>query len=149
MRRTRGGPRAPCNRVTEPSLTYTDAAELRAALRRLTHATEQVTRQHKLTPRRYELLLFVQSADEAGSPATVTALCEPLQTTQGSVTQLVDAAVQAGLLKRRRAPHDRRSSTLHLTALGRKRLESVFNALGPERSRIAAVVAPGGGQPAR
>ena len=119
---------------------YESAAQLRAALRRLTHATEQITKQHKLTPRRYELLLFVQAADDAGAPATVTTLCEPLQTTQASVTQLVDGAVRAGLLIRVAMPTDRRSHRLHLTPTGRRRLRSVFTALGAERERLAEIV---------
>jgi DNA-binding MarR family transcriptional regulator len=130
--------------VSEAAGKYREAAELRAALRRLTHSTEQVTKRHKLTPRRYELLLFVEAARQAGASATVTSLCEPLQTTQGSVTQLVEGAVRAGLLKRVPVPSDRRSSTLHLTERGRKRLSSVYNALGPERDRLAQLVARAG-----
>lgn len=127
-------------RVSTPSRDYQEAAALRAALRRLTHSTEQVARRHKLTPRRYELLLFVQAANDTGAPVTVTSLCEPLQTTQGSVTQLVDGAVRAGLLKRTTIPSDRRSSHLHLTARGRQRLDNVYTALGGEREHLAQIV---------
>ena len=126
--------------MSDLAASVRQAAELRAALRRLTHSTEQVARRHKLTPRRYELLLFVEAAKDEGRPATVTSLCDPLQTTQGSVTQLVDGAVRAGLIKRVRDPADGRSSTLHLTKQGRRRLHSVFNALGPERERLAQLV---------
>ena len=119
---------------------YQAAAHLRVALRRLAHSTEQITREHKLTPRRYELLLFVQAAEDAGTPATVTSLCEPLQTTQGSVTQLVDGAVRAGLLRRKALTSDRRSSHIHVTARGKQRLHTAFIALGPERERLAEIV---------
>ena len=119
---------------------FREAAELRAAMRRLTHSTELVARRNKLTPRRYELLLFVQAASEAGDAVTVTSLCEPLQTTQGSVTQLVEGAVRAGLLKRTTIPSDRRSSRLELTTRGRKRLESAYRELGPERDRLLTLV---------
>jgi DNA-binding MarR family transcriptional regulator len=123
-----------------PSRHYQDAAALRAAMRRLTHTTEQVAKRHKLTPRRYELLLFVQAANENGARATVTSLCEPLQTTPASVTQLVDGAVRAGLLKRTTIPNDRRSSHLQLTARGRQRLDAVYTALGRERENLAQIV---------
>jgi DNA-binding MarR family transcriptional regulator len=73
----------------------------------------------------------------------VTTLCEPLQTTQGSVTQLVDGAVRAGLLRRRSRPGDRRSSLLKLTACGRQRLERTYVELGPERDRLRAVFGDG------
>lgn len=119
---------------------YQPAARLRAALRALAHATENTTRAHGLTPRRYELLLFVQAANDAGTPATVTSLTQPLQTHQGSVTQLVDAAVHAGLLTRTQDPHDKRSSHLQLTETASDRLQAAFTALGPERDRLATVI---------
>ena len=132
-----------CRAMSVPAQDYREAAELRAALRRLTHSTEEVARRNKLTPRRYELLLFVQAANDGGEAVTVTSLCEPLQTTQGSVTQLVEGAVRAGLLKRTTMPGDRRSSLLELTARGRQRLERAYSELGPERDRLRAVVADG------
>ena len=111
------------------------------ALRRLARFTEQAATYNGLTPRRYELLLFVQAADDAGKPATVTSLCGPLQTSQASVTQLVDNAVRAGLLMRTRSTTDRRSSHIHLTEAAGQRLQDVFLALGPERARLAEVLA--------
>ena len=119
---------------------YIAAARLRTALRELVHSTELVTRRHRLTPRRYELLLFVQAADDEGAPATVTSLCGSLRTTQSSVTQLVGASVRAGLQRRAPAPHDRRSMLLRLTPLGRRRLAAVFAELGPEREALARVI---------
>jgi DNA-binding MarR family transcriptional regulator len=119
---------------------YTAAAELRLALRRLAHATEQITRRHGLTPRRYELLLFVQSAEDAGAPATVGSLADTLLTAQGSVTQLVNGAVKAGLLRRRPLLTDRRSHHLHVTPAGQKRMLGVYLELGAERDRLAEIV---------
>lgn len=124
----------------DPEPDYGSAAELRRALRRLAHATEEVTRRHGLTPRRYELLLYVKAAEVASAPSTVTSLCDDLQTTQGSVTQLVDGVVRAGLLGRIRSARDRRSHTLELTPLGEQRLRGAFLELGSERDRLAAVV---------
>jgi DNA-binding MarR family transcriptional regulator len=123
-----------------PVPDYGGAAELRVALRRLARATEDVTRRHGLTPRRYELLLFVKAAEMAAAAPTVTSLCDALQTTQGSVTQLVDGAVRAGLLGRAPSVRDRRSHTLQLTPLGEERLRGAFLELGSERDGLAAVV---------
>jgi DNA-binding MarR family transcriptional regulator len=119
---------------------YRGAAQLRIAMRQLTHATDLVARRHELTPKRYELILLIQAADEEGTPATVTSLRGQLLTTQGSVTQLVDAAVRAGLVERKRSPVDRRSSLLHVTPLGQQRMRKVYHDLGPERTRIADVI---------
>ncbi len=119
---------------------YKAAAELRTALRRLAHHTENITRAHGLTPRRYELLLLIQAAEDAGNPATVTSLRQPLQTSQASVTQLTESAVRAGLVTRTPNPTDRRSSHLHLTQAARRRLHGAFLALGPERTRLAQVL---------
>jgi DNA-binding MarR family transcriptional regulator len=126
--------------MIESRRDYGSAARMRTVLRRLNRATEQIAQRHGLTPRRYELLLFVQAAADSGAPATITSLCDPLQTSQSSVTQLVDSAVRAGLLARTPAPNDRRSSHIRLTPLGEERLAAVYDAVGPERERLAAVI---------
>ncbi len=126
--------------MSTPRPDYQPAAHLRAALRRLARVTEQAARQHGLTSRQYELLLQIQAADDLGAPATVTSLGGPLQTSQASVTQLVDRAARAGLVTRTPVPADRRSSHLHLTVDARGRLHSAFEALGPERDRLAEIV---------
>lgn len=119
---------------------YAAAAAIRAALRSFNHATEQITRKHGLTPRRYELLLFVHAAEQTGESATVTTLSSRLQTEQGSITQLVNGAVKAGFLRRTPAPSDRRSHLLHVTASGTRRLNLAFHELGVERERLAKIV---------
>lgn len=130
---------APLESANEPD--YQPAARLRAALRRFAAFTEHAARTHGLTPRTYELLLFIQAAaDDTDSPATITSLREPLQTTQGSVTQLVERTVRSGLLTRTTDPQDGRSSHLHLTPTGKQRLRRVFDELGPERDRLADVI---------
>ncbi len=134
-------PRPPSPKEQNSELVdYTPAARLRAALRRFAAFTEHAAREHKLTPRSYELLLFIQAANDENKPATVTSLCEPLQTSQGSVTQLVDRAVRAGLITRTALPDDRRSSHLHLTPTGHHRLRHMYDTLGGERERLAKTI---------
>lgn len=125
--------------TSQPPSGYQAAADLRAALRRLTVVTDQTTKRHGLTPRRYELLLFVQAANDAGRPPTVTSLCEPLQTSQGSVTQLVHGTVRAGLLERKATPNDKRSHQLQLSAEGARRLKAAFHDLARERERLTEI----------
>lgn len=126
--------------MTDSIRDYRSAARMRAALRRFGRATEQITHGYGLSTKRYELLLFVQAAADSGAPATITSLCDPLQTSQSSVTQLVDSTVRAGLLMRTPAPNDRRSSHIRLTPPGEERLSAVYDAVGPERERLAVVI---------
>jgi DNA-binding MarR family transcriptional regulator len=60
--------------------------------------------------------------------------------TQSAVTQLVQGAERAGLVRRLPDPRDRRSQQLRLTRKGSGCLRQVFRALGEERERILAVV---------
>ena len=121
--------------------SYADAATLRVALRSFARHTEEITQRHGLTSQRYTLLLLVKVAEEEGALATVTSLVGPLQTTQSSVTQLVAGAVRAGLITRRGDVRDARRQYLHLTPEGSTRLARSFSELGPDRTRLAAVVA--------
>jgi DNA-binding MarR family transcriptional regulator len=120
---------------------YRDAALLRAALRRLSRFTAETTARHGLTPRRYELLLFIQADDDEGKPATVTSLQGPLQTTQGNVTQLVTAAERAGLVERSSVPADARSHHLHLTPAALVKVRRIHAELGAERERFLDALA--------
>ncbi len=120
--------------------SYLAAARLRIQLLSFQRRTEEITRQFGITPERYLLLLLVRTDAINGSPSTVTALCEPLQMTQSSVSRLVAGAVRAGLLRREPDSSDHRRGYLHLTRTGTARLEAAFNELGPERTRLAAVL---------
>jgi DNA-binding MarR family transcriptional regulator len=116
---------------------YRSAAELRAALRRFLHRSEEVTRAHGLTEQRYQLLLQVKAL---GPAATVTHLVAPLQIGQSAVTQLVNRAEQLGLLFRLRATGDARVSRLLLTEEGEARLRAAFVELRGERERLLDLV---------
>lgn len=126
--------------LAERATDFGPAAALRAALRRFDHQTEHVLARYELTQVRYELLLFIQAANDACQPATVTSLRTPLQTGQTSVTQLVNATITAGLIKKTPSPHDRRSSDLALTALGAQRLRAAHTELGEERATLAQAI---------
>ena len=120
---------------------YADAATIRVALRSFARRTEEITKRHGLTPQRYVLLLLVRVAEDEERVATVTSLVRTLQTTQSSVTQLVGGAVRAGLLSRQGDVRDARRQYLHLTEEGSVRLTAAFSELGPDRQRLAEVVA--------
>jgi len=120
---------------------YVRVAEFRAALRRFLRITERVARVSGLTPQRYLLLLMVKGAADGSERSTVTELAERLQLAQSTVTELVDRAVEAGLLVREQSADDRRVAYVRLTAEGEERLGTAFTNLAAERRNfIAALV---------
>jgi len=117
---------------------YAAAATFRASLRRFLRRSEDVSRSAGITPNQYVLLLQIAGADDG--TRTVTQLVEQLQLTQSAVTELVQRAEQAGLLDRTPSQTDGRVYHLSLTEHGRKRLDAVHSALGPERAELRRLI---------
>ena len=115
---------------------FRTAAELRAALRRFDRRSEEVARRHGLTPRQYLLLLMIKGADDGSEQSTVSDLVRRLQLTQSTVTELVQRAEEAGLIRRRPSPDDGRVVHLRLSIEGDQRLRGAWGELGPERSAL-------------
>ena len=111
-------------------------AELRAALRRFLHRSERIARASGLTPQRHLLLLLIKGARDRSETSTVTELTARLQLAQSTVTELVDRAVAAGLVERRRSATDNRVVELRLAAEGERRLAQSFRYHGEERERL-------------
>ena len=114
------------------------AAQLRAGLRRFLRHTEGVTSQVGISAQRYDLLLFVQAAP--GHRTTTSDLKELLQLKQPAVTQLVQQAAKAGLVRRTPDDLDRRRIWIELTPAGLKCLLACLRALGDARSALAATI---------
>jgi DNA-binding MarR family transcriptional regulator len=128
--------------VPDPtSDVYDEAARLRAALRRFMRQTEAITRKHGLSPRHHELLLMIKASPQGHS--TVSELVEHLQLTQSTVTELVQRAEDAGLVRRRPSPDDGRIVHLLLTDEGERRLAGSVAELGPERQQLLALLRDG------
>ncbi len=121
--------------------SFAHAARIRVAERTFARRTEEATSRHGLTPQRYLLLLLIRVAADEDSPATVTSLGQQLQTTQSSVTQLVQGTEAAGLLHRVSDARDARRQHLFLTDEGDKRLSLAFRDLGDDRIRLAETIA--------
>ncbi len=115
---------------------FRTAAELRAALRRFDRRSEEVARRHGLTPRQYLLLLMIKGADDGSEQSTVSDLVRRLQLTQSTVTELVQRAEEAGLIRRRPSPDDGRVVHLRLSIEGDQRLRGAWVELGHERSAL-------------
>jgi DNA-binding MarR family transcriptional regulator len=128
----------------QPSPTAEAAAsvaEFRVALRRFLHHTERVARECGITPRWYLLLLLIKGAPDLSERSTVTELAERLYLAQSTVTELVDRAEQAGLLRREPSAADGRVAHLRLTAEGEERFAQAFESLASERRALRDAIA--------
>lgn len=117
-------------------------AAFRASLRQFERASEQVTLEHGLTPRRYLLLLMIKGSPDGSERSTVSQLTERMQLQQHTVTELVTRAEDAGLIRRERSPRDGRVCYLRLTAEGERRLAQAFSDHETERRTLMAALRP-------
>lgn len=99
-------------------------SDFRYQIRKFERFSEEVTRQHGLTPLQYLLLLHVKGYP-ARDWATVGELAERLQTQQHGVVALISRCEKLGLVERRRSTDDRRRIEIRL----RKDGEEVINKL--------------------
>jgi len=120
------------------AVEYRTAAQFRAALRLFLRKSEVAARAAGLTPRQH--LLLLQIAGSEGGSTTVSELVETLALTQSAVTELVQRAEAAGLVRRAGSPSDGRVVDLSLTPEGAVRLERVHDALGPERAELRRMI---------
>lgn len=99
-------------------------SDFRYQIRQFERFSEEVTRQHGLTPLQYLLLLHVK-----GYPgrdwATVGELAQRLQAQQHGVVALISRCEKLELVERRRSSEDRRRIEIHLLEDG----EEVINRL--------------------
>ena len=119
---------------------FEQAAAFRTSLRRFHRISEDAARQAGLTPRRHLLLLMIKGAPGGVERSTVSELCERLQLAQSTVTELVQRAEEAGLVRRAQARDDGRVAYLTLTPEGERRLRSVHDQLRPEREALALIL---------
>jgi DNA-binding MarR family transcriptional regulator len=119
---------------------FEQAAAFRASLRRFHRISEDAARRAGLTPRRHLLLLMIKGAPGGIERSTVSELCERLQLAQSTVTELVQRAEEAGLVRRAPAQDDGRIAYLTLTPEGEQRLTSVHDELRPEREALARIL---------
>lgn len=75
-------------------------------------------------------------------PLTITEIQGKVLLASGSMTAAVDRLEKKGLIKRGPAPNDRRAKVLHLTAEGRRVVESAFSGHAAELESAMAVLNP-------
>jgi DNA-binding MarR family transcriptional regulator len=117
------------------------AAAFRVALRAFLRQTERSAQHAGLTPQRYLLLLLVKGAEDGSSRATISELAKRLHLAQSTVTELVNRAAAAGLVRRSSSTDDARVVYVELTEEGEERFAAAFEAMVDERRRLGKVVA--------
>jgi len=132
---------------SEARTEFEQAAALRASLRRFHRVSEDAARRGGLTPRRHLLLLMIKGAPGGTERSTVSELCERMQLAQSTVTELVQRAEEAGLVRRAPAQDDGRIAYLTLTPEGERRLAAVHEQLRPEREALVKLLREVDGSP--
>ena len=132
---------------SEARTEFEQAAAFRASLRRFHRVSEDAARRGGLTPRRHLLLLMIKGAPGGTERSTVSELCERMQLAQSTVTELVQRAEEAGLVRRAPAQDDGRIAYLTLTPEGERRLAAVHEQLRPEREALVKLLREVDGSP--
>jgi DNA-binding MarR family transcriptional regulator len=102
---------------------YRALARFRYALRVFLRFSEDAARDAGITPNQHQLLLAIRGFPEAAP--TISDVAEWLQLRHHSAVELVDRAVDAGLVRRRSDQDDRRRQRLGLTAAGTRLLDEL------------------------
>lgn len=103
---------------------YEELLRFRTALRRFLRWSEEQARAADLTPAQHQLLLAIKGHPGDTAP-TVGELADYLVTKHHSVVELIDRAVDAGVVERHRDDEDGRVVHLILTPLGEERIEAL------------------------
>jgi DNA-binding MarR family transcriptional regulator len=106
---------------------YQALADFRYELRRFLRYSEQVTREHGLTPLQYQLLLQIKGYP-GRERATIGELAERLQSQHHGVVSLATRCESLGLIKRTPGDTDRRVIYLTLSAKGSRAVERLAQA---------------------
>ena len=118
-------------------------AQFRYGLRRFLRTSEDLCREHGLTPLQYQAMLQI-----AGHPgrdwATIGELAERLQAQPHGVVSLVTRCEALGLVQRRVGRTDRRQVEVHLTAKGKGAVEALAVLHQPELRILKEAIPPPG-----
>lgn len=113
-------------------------SDFRYQLRRFLRFSEEVARSHGVTHLQYQLLLHVR-----GLPgrewATVSELAERLQSHHHGAVSLISRCEKLGLVRRQMGRNDRRAVEVHLTADGKKLLNTLVARHRDELLRLQGI----------
>jgi DNA-binding MarR family transcriptional regulator len=110
--------------------------ELRTGLRRFLRWSEQQAKAAGLTPAKHQLLLAIKGHPDPAGP-TISEIADYLVLRHHSAVELVDRAVQDGLVKRNPDPTTRSVVRVTLTPAGAAKLDSLAEAHLQEIAHLA------------
>lgn len=84
----------------------------------------------------------LRTLSRAGEPLRMVDLAERMHVVPRTVTTVVDALEAERLIERRPAPHDRRSTYVHLTDVGEQRLDQMRQARREAAGELLSVLDP-------
>jgi DNA-binding MarR family transcriptional regulator len=103
---------------------YEELLRFRVGLRRFLAWSEGQAKAEGLTPAQHQLLVAIKG-HPGKVPPTVGELADYLVTRHHSVVELVDRAVEAGVVERHRDETDQRVVRVALTPLGEEKVEDL------------------------
>jgi DNA-binding MarR family transcriptional regulator len=112
-----------------------ELALFRYSLRKFLRFSEKAARQFGVTPQQHQLMLGVAGYTDRGT-ATISELAEFLQERHHSVVELIERAVQKGLVSREQGTADRRIVIVSLTPLGEELLVKLSTLHQEEIERV-------------
>ena len=109
----------------QPTMSdYRALAAFRWALRAFLHFSDEAARAEGVTPAQHQLLLAVKGSPSL-EPPSIGEVADALKLRHHSAVELVDRAVEAGLLVRHQDPNDGRCQRLVLTERGEDKLAAL------------------------
>ena len=125
----------PGKQAPDAASAIRELALFRYSLRKFLRFSEKAARQSGVTPQQHQLMLGVAGFTGRGN-ASVSELAEFLQERHHSVVELIERAVQNGLVDRERDTTDRRVVLVRLTGLGEKTLSKLSTLHQEEIDRV-------------
>jgi DNA-binding MarR family transcriptional regulator len=124
---------------TQPAVAdvVRELALFRYSLRKFLRFSEKAARQFGVTPQQHQLMLGVAGYTGCGT-ASISELAEFLQERHHSALELIERAVQKGLVTREHGSDDRRVVTVSLTELGKETLAKLSTLHQEEIARVQA-----------
>jgi DNA-binding MarR family transcriptional regulator len=114
-----------------------ELAMFRYSLRKFLRFSEKAARQFGVTPQQHQLMLGVAGYTGRGT-ASISELAEFLQERHHSVVELIERAVQNGLVRKEHDTVDRRVVMVSLTRLGEETLSKLSMLHQEEITRVRA-----------
>jgi DNA-binding MarR family transcriptional regulator len=118
-----------------PTAAFQTLAEFRYKVRQFLHFSEEAARVNGIEPQQHQLMLTIKGLPKGMRP-TVTALSSRLCLRHHSTVELINRAVERGVLRRRHSDQDRREVLVELTSHGEELLQKL-SVLHLEELRIA------------